>query len=198
MLDAILILLLRGAVGARPRWIGCQPRAHPRIYFANHTSHLDAPVLWASLPRHLRRVTRPVAAKDYWGKPGLRRWFADAALRALLIHREREAPDADLLAPLSQALADGESLILFPEGTRGGEPLPARFRSGLYHLAVRHPGVELIPVHLENLHRSIPKGAHVPVPLTCAVRFGAPLIHLHGETKADFLERVRAAIVALA
>lgn len=197
MLDALLILLLRGAMGARPRWIGCQPLPHVRIYFANHGSHLDAPVLWAALPAHLRRVTRPVAAKDYWGKPGLRRWFADAALRALLIDRERGDPDADPLAPLSQALAHGESLILFPEGTRGTQRLPAAFKSGLYRLAVHHPEVELIPVYLENLYRSMPKGAHVPVPLTCTVRFGAPLLHEPGQAKAAFLERARNAVVAL-
>jgi 1-acyl-sn-glycerol-3-phosphate acyltransferase len=198
MLGTPLILLLRGLVGASPRWIGCQPLPVTRLYFANHTSHLDAPVLWASLPGHLRRRTRPVAARDYWGKPGLRKWFADSTLRALLIDRERSDPDSDPLAPLSEALNHGDSLILFPEGTRRGERLPAAFKSGLYHLAMRHPDVELIPVYLENLYRSMPKGAHVPVPLTCAVRFGAPLARVSGEDKATFLERARAAVVDLA
>jgi 1-acyl-sn-glycerol-3-phosphate acyltransferase len=138
-----------------------------------------------------------VAAKDYWGKPGLRKWFADTTFRALLIDRERTDPDVDPLAPLSEALNQGDSLILFPEGTRRGERLPAEFKSGLYHLAMRHPDVELIPVYLENLYRSMPKGAHIPVPLTCAVRFGAPLGHVPDEAKADFLARARAAVVAL-
>lgn len=198
MLATPLILLLRGLVGASPRWIGCQPVAAQRIYFANHTSHLDAPVLWASLPALLRETTRPVAARDYWGKPGLRKWFADSTFRALLIDRERSTPDADPLAPLSSALEQGDSLILFPEGTRHREALPAEFKSGLYHLAMRHPHAELIPVYLENLYRSMPKGAHIPVPLTCAVRFGAPLVHVPGEAKAAFLQRARAAVVALA
>lgn len=198
MLAAPLILLLRGLVGASPRWIGCQPVPAQRIYFANHTSHLDAPVLWASLPAALRRRTRPVAAKDYWGKPGLRKWFADSTFRALLIDRERSTLDADPLAPLSCALDQGDSLILFPEGTRHKDALPAEFKSGLYHLAMRHPHAELIPVYLQNLYRSMPKGAHIPVPLTCAVRFGAPLARVPGEAKAAFLQRARAAVVALA
>ena len=198
MLGTPLILALRGLVGASPRWIGCQPLTTTRIYFANHTSHLDTPVLWSALPGYLRRTTRPVAAKDYWGKPGLRKWFADTTFRALLIDRERTDPDVDPLAPLSKALNHGDSLILFPEGTRRGERLPAEFKSGLYHLAMRHPDVELIPVYLENLYRSMPKGAHIPVPLTCAVRFGAPLGHVPDESKADFLARARAAVVNLA
>ena len=198
MLGTPLVLLLRTLVGASPRWIGCQPLPVPRIYFANHTSHLDAPVLWASLPGHLRRQTRPVAARDYWGKPGFRKWFADTTFRALLIDRERSDPDADPLAPLSQAIDAGDSLILFPEGTRRGERLPAAFKSGLYHLAMRHPEVELVPVYLENLYRSMPKGAHIPVPLACAVRFGAPLARVAGEGKAAFLERAHAAVCGLA
>ena len=116
---------------------------------------------------------------------------------ALLIDRERTDPDADPLAPLSDALNRGESLILFPEGTRGKERDPAEFRSGLYHLAQRHPDVELIPVYLENLYRSMPKGAHIPVPLTCAVRFGAPLLRVAGEDKAMFLARARDAVIGL-
>ena len=189
MLGTPLVLLLRTLVGASPRWIGCQPLPVPRIYFANHTSHLDAPVLWASLPGHLRRQTRPVAARDYWGKPGFRKWFADSGA---------SGSASGSLAPLSQALDAGDSLILFPEGTRRGERLPAAFKSGLYHLAMRHPEVELVPVYLENLYRSMPKGAHIPVPLACAVRFGAPLARVAGEEKAAFLERAHAAVCGLA
>lgn len=192
-----LVLGLRGVVGASPRWLGCQPSANTRIYFANHTSHLDTLALWSALPGWLRKTTRPVAARDYWGKPGLRKWFGASVFNALLIDRERSDPECDPLAPLHEALDHGQSLILFPEGTRGKEREPARFRSGLYHLAMRHPDAELIPVYLENLYRSMPKGAHIPVPLTCAVRFGAPLLHVAGEDKAGFLERARGAVCAL-
>lgn len=192
-----LVLALRGLVGASPRWIGSAPSAATRIYFANHTSHLDTLALWSALPGWLRRRTRPVAARDYWGKPGLRRWFGANVFDALLIDRERSDPQSDPLAPLHAALSAGQSLILFPEGTRGREREPAPFKSGLFHLAVAHPQVELIPVHLENLYRSMPKGAHIPVPLTCAVRFGAPLARIDGEDKAAFLARARAAVIGL-
>ena len=86
----------------------------------------------------------------------------------------------------------------FPEGTRGPEQLAAPFKSGLYHLAQRFPDVELIPVYLDNLHRSMPKGTFFPVPLICTVRFGAPLPRIADEDKSDFLERARNTIIELA
>lgn len=197
MLELPLIALMRGLVGAHARWMGSLPRHVTRVYFANHGSHLDTLVLWGALPGWLRKVTRPVAAKDYWGKPGLRSWFAHRVFNALLIDRTRSNADEDPLAPLHDALDHGDSLILFPEGTRGSERLPGPFKSGLYHLAMRHPDVELVPVYLENLYRSMPKGAHIPVPLTCAVRFGPPLSRVAGEDKAMFLERARDAVIEL-
>ena len=84
------------------------------------------------------------------------------------------------------------------EGTRGSNALPAPFKSGLYHLAVQFPSAQLVPVYLENLHRSLPKGAVLPIPMTCTVRFGAPVALAAGETKEAFLERARDEVVKLA
>jgi 1-acyl-sn-glycerol-3-phosphate acyltransferase len=187
---------VRLLVGAYPRWVGCEPQQRQRIYFANHTSHVDTVALWAALPRRLRERTHPVAARDYWDK-GFRRYLATTTLRAVLIDRAREDKTSDPLEPLLHALAEGESLILFPEGTRGSSALPAPFKSGLYRLAQAMPNVELVPVYLENLHRSLPRGAFLPIPVTCTVRFGAPLAHIAGETKEAFLERARAEVVKL-
>jgi 1-acyl-sn-glycerol-3-phosphate acyltransferase len=191
-----LVGLVRLLVGAYPRWVGCAPEPRQRIYFANHTSHVDTVALWAALPRQLRERTHPVAARDYWGK-GFRRYVAEGTLRAVLIDRTREDKTTDPLEPLMKVLADGESLILFPEGTRGRSALPGPFKSGLYRLAQAMPRVELVPVYLENLHRSLPRGAFLPIPLTCTVRFGAPLGAVAAETKEAFLERARSAVVEL-
>ena len=95
-------------------------------------------------------------------------------------------------------LEAGQSIIIFSEGTRGPERLPSPFKSGLYRLAQRFPDVELIPVYLDNLHRSMPKGTFLPVPLICTVRFGAPLPRIAGEDKSAFLERARNAVIELA
>ena len=197
MLARLLVGIVRLLVGAYPQWVGTQPRAVQRIYFANHASHLDTLALWAALPPALRRRTRPVAAKDYWGR-GVRAWIARRGLNAVLIERNRAEVEGDPLQPLHDALAAGDSLILFPEGTRNAEALPQPFKSGLYHLAERHPQVELVAVYLDNARRSLPKGSLLPVPLICTVRFGKPVRLEPGEAKADFLERARDAVVELA
>jgi 1-acyl-sn-glycerol-3-phosphate acyltransferase len=189
--------LVKLLVGAYPRWVGCGPETVQRIYFANHTSHIDTMAIWAALPMRIRRNTRPVAARDYWGS-GIRRYLAAKALRAVLIDRARSDPNANPLAPLIEALQRGDSLIIFPEGTRGSSATPAAFKSGLYHLATQFSGVQLVPVYLENLHRSLPKGAVLPIPMTCTVRFGTPIALGAQETKETFLDRARAEVIRLA
>ena len=196
--SGLLVGLMRLLVGAYPRWLGCDPGPAQRIYFANHTSHIDTLAIWSALPPQLRSTTRPVAAKDYWDKGLLRRYIANQGLHVVLIERAKEGRQGDPLQPLTDALEQGESLIIFPEGTRGTAALPAAFKSGLYHLAQRFPAVELVPVYLENLHRSMPKGTIMPVPLICTVRFGTPVVRVPDEPKETFLARARDAVVALA
>lgn len=194
----ILVGLVRLLVGAHGRWLGCEPKPVQRIYFANHSSHLDTLALWAALPPLLRQRTRPVAARDYWGKGGLRGFIAEHGFRAVYIERDRERREGDPLEPLCEALAAGDSLIIFPEGTRSPDPLPQPFKAGLYHLARRHPQAELVAVYLDTLHRAMPKGSLLPVPLTCMVRFGRVLRLAEGEDKESFLQRAHAAVVELA
>lgn len=197
MIARILAVFVKLLVGAYPRWIGSAPTQRQRIYFANHASHLDALVLWSALPPEIRRRTRPVAARDYWDT-GFRRWLAVRGLNAVLIERRREACEGDPLQPLYDALAAGDSLIIFPEGTRNHDALPQPFKSGLFHLATRFPGVEPVAVYLDTTRRSLPKGSLLPVPLICTVRFGAPVVPAPGEDKNEYLQRARTAVASLA
>jgi 1-acyl-sn-glycerol-3-phosphate acyltransferase len=194
--SALLVGVVKLLVGAYARWVGTTPSAAQRIYFANHTSHIDTLAIWSSLPRDLRRRTRPIAARDYWGT-GVRKYIATRGFGAVLIDRVRENAQSDPLDPLRASLREGDSLIIFPEGTRGQSAVPAPFRSGLFRLAGEFPAVELVPVYLDNLHRSLPKGAVLPVPVVCTVRFGAPLALQAGESKETFLARARDAVIAL-
>lgn len=197
---AALARAVRLLAGASVRWVGCRPDAlRQRIFFANHTSHLDAVVLWAALRPAVRARTYPVAARDYWDADPVRRFLAHRVLHAVLIDRHRvSAHGHNPLQPLLDALADGRgSLILFPEGTRGRGPEAGPFKGGLFHLAKHCPDVELIPTFLENLNRILPKGELLPVPLLGGLSFGAPVRIEVGETKADFLTRARAAVNGL-
>ncbi|HEV2747636.1 MAG TPA: lysophospholipid acyltransferase family protein [Allosphingosinicella sp.] len=198
MIRFLLIALTRFVVGGQGIWIGCMPSRRQRVYFANHSSHLDTILLWAALPPDLRGLTHPVAAADYWGKSAIRRYIAIEVLNAVLIDRQgTRRGKGGPLAPLKQRLEAGESLIIFPEGTRAAARLPGEFKPGLYHLALAYPKAELVPVYLDNLRRALPKGSLLPAPISCAVRFGAPIALQPGEGKSAFLARARDAVVAL-
>lgn len=185
--------------GVRAVWLGSKPEQRQRVYFANHRSHGDFVLIWASLPPVLRRITRPVAGADYWLATPLQRYIGASVFRGLLIDRSAKAnKDANPVAQMSGALAQGDSLIIFPEGTRNLEDGLLPFKSGIYHLACAHPEVEFIPVWIENVGRVMPKGAIVPVPLLCTLTFGAPLEIVPGEEKQTFLERAREALTSLA
>lgn len=197
MTASLISGLLRLATGAVARWQGCAPEARPRIYYANHTSNLDGPVLWAALPPAIRRRTRLVAAQDYWSVGRLRPWLARSVFQAVLIERRKPTPECNPLDTMLEALSEDGSLILFPEGGRQAGPEPEPFKAGLYHLAKRRPELELVPVWMENLNRILPKGEVLPVPLLGSLVFGAPLHLQAGEAKPVFLERARQALLEL-
>ncbi|PWB83752.1 MAG: 1-acyl-sn-glycerol-3-phosphate acyltransferase [Methylocystaceae bacterium] len=198
MIDLALIGLTRFLVGGQAHWRGAEPKDGQRIYFANHSSHLDTLLIWAALPSRLRARTHPVAAADYWDRDRLRRYIAKDVLCAVLIDRSARENGRDPLEPLREALGAGGSLIIFPEGTRSDAELPGPFKSGLYHLAAQFPAVELIPVYLKNPARAFPKGALLPVPIACSVHFGGPVRISSGEDKSQFLDRARQSVVELA
>lgn len=188
--------LARVLAGGSVRWDAPPSQNGARVFFANHTSHLDFVLLWSYLPPDLRRRTRPVAARDYWEKGPIRRYFARRVFRALLI--DRAGPDArGAVDRMAEGLAAGDSLILFPEGTRGSGDTIAPFKAGLYHLCETHPGLDLVPVSMENLNRVLPKGEFIPVPMVSRVVFGETLRLENGEPKDEFLSRARRAIERL-
>ena len=191
-----LASLSRLITGTQGHWKGCPPTAEQRIYFANHQSHFDWVLIWAALPRELRVLTRPIAARDYWTASPLKTWLTSAVFNAVYVSRTRATPDEDPLEPLVEALQYGSSLVIFPEGTRSNKGEPQAFKAGLYHLARQFPDVQLVPTWIDNVQRVMPKGEVVPVPILCTVTFGEPLKLKPDEDRREFLERARAALIA--
>ena len=195
-MSLFLLGLIRLLTGAQARWQGCPPKAEQRIYFANHQSHADLVLMWAALPEELRSITRPIAAKDYWTKTAFKRWITSSVFHAIYVDRVKTG-EQDPLEPLIEALTNGDSIILFPEGTRGNQEEPQSFKSGLYNLAVKFPQVVLVPAWINNVQRVMPKGEVVPVPILCSVTFGAPVVLQEGEDRSAFLSRARQAVLDL-
>ena len=170
LLASAIAACARALAGPSVRWVGCAPEPDQRVYFANHTSHLDFVVLWSVLPWNLRALTRPVAAKDYWSS-GLRKAIAVNAFHAVLVERGANTGETDramaartTLEVLLDALGTENSLIIFPEGTRGSGLEVAPFKSGIYYLWLKRQDVQFVPVYLANLNRILPKGEFLPVP----------------------------------
>ena len=203
MLNAPSSVVIAGAArllsGATVRWVGCTPEPRQRVYFGNHTSHLDAVLIWSALPTQIRLRTRPLGARDYWGTENPLRRLITRLSGAVLIARDNTSVAAreQQIKTILESMGERWSLIVFPEGTRGAGPEIAPFKSGLYHLSVGKPALELVPVYLDNVYRILPKGELLPVPMACCVTFGPPLALRADEPKEAFLERAREAVQQL-
>jgi 1-acyl-sn-glycerol-3-phosphate acyltransferase len=189
LLESLMIVFVRLLSGAQARWPAGVPSGGQCIYVANHSSHLDFLLLFSGLPEFQRRRTRPVAAAEYWRAGPVRRYLVHRIFRAVLV--ERDGSRLNPLEPLVQALREGDSLILFPEGTRGpGETLQP-LRPGIFHLARGFTEIDIVPVWIDNSYRVLPKGLAIPVPLLCSITFGRPLRWEGGMPQQEFLAEVR-------
>jgi len=197
IVKSFLVLLARFLSGATVRWVDSQPDTCQRVYFANHTSHLDAIVIWSSLPPFVREKTRAIAAKDYWDAGPIRRYIARRLFNALLIDRENVNIKNTPIKIMVDEIKDIYSIVMFPEGGRSHGETIGEFKSGLYYLCKKRPDLELIPVYLDNMNRILPRGKTLPVPMLSRVVFGPPLWLEQGETKDNFLTRCRLAVLNL-
>lgn len=193
----LLRLFARFITAVRPIWLGIEPVPKQRVFFANHTSNGDMPMIWSCLPPAMRRNVRPVAAADYWLKNPIRAFVGPEVFNCVLVDRRPEVNDKPM-DKIIAALDEGSSLIIFPEGNRnmGDDPL-LPFKSGLYNMGLARPDVDLVPTWVANLNTIMPKGEVIPLPLICTVTFGAPIHVKTGESKDDFLKRAADALLAL-
>lgn len=195
------VLACRGLLSLHSKGLP-DPTGRPRIYVANHVSHADFIALWSALPAALRRRTRPVAGADYWQASPFRRWLIHDVFRGVLVERGTGAKASPaqaeaMISDLTKPLLAGEDLIFFPEGTRNltnTDLMP--LRAGIHLMLRQVPKAEVIPVWISSMDRILPKGALVPVPLSCELRYGPAVHYDPEESRPDFIARLHAAILA--
>lgn len=197
LVKSFMILLAKFLSGASVRWVDSTPEGCQRVYFANHTSHLDAIVIWAALPEKVRERTKMVAAADYWEGGPIRRFLAKKVFKAILIDRQHVTKRNNPIYKMLEVMGDEYSIIIFPEGGRSNDDHVKDFKSGMYYLAKKKPELELIPVYLDNMNRILPRGMILPVPMLSRVVFGPPIWIEQKELKETFLVRAREAVLKL-
>jgi 1-acyl-sn-glycerol-3-phosphate acyltransferase len=188
--------VLHGVVGVRYRRRHLVPEG-PCLVVSNHNSHLDAAVLMTMFP--LRRLARvhPAAAADYFGSSWFLRWMAFVCMNGITIER-RPPAGRDPLAPAVDLLKAGDSVIFFPEGSRGEAGVVAPFRRGVGLLVRELPGLLVVPVFLSGPERIWPRGNVLPLPLAIDAHIGRPRTYAPDEDPRLIAARVRADVLALA
>lgn len=197
LLDTLFTAAVRVWTGVTVRHAAPARTGRPRVYYANHASHLDLPVLRSVFRGDERLRLRPAAATDYWGGTPVRRWVAGRMLRAVFIERRHVTRANNPVSALAAVLRAGDDVLIFPEGTRSETGAPGAFKSGLWHLAREVPEAEFVPVWLHNLSRALPKGEFLPLPFLCSVSFGEVLPVGVEAGREVFLEMARARLMAL-
>ncbi|MES0266645.1 lysophospholipid acyltransferase family protein [Citrobacter sedlakii] len=180
-------------LGLRVRHRERLPTHGPAIIVANHNSHMDVFALLSLFSLRRQGQVHPVAAADYFLRNKWMAWFALNILNIIPVMRK--GGDANPLARCEQALREGKTLILFPEGTRGEPGKLAPLKSGLWHLSQRFPEVPIIPVWLTGTERVMGKGNRIPLPLFIDVTIGGAMYA--DPDKRAFMDNLRAQLLAL-
>lgn len=171
------------------------PLKGPAILVANHSSHVDTVLLLTIYPSKALDRVRPAAAADYFLKGRLMSWFSRNILAIVPVARDKAGSGEDVLAPARDALAAGDIVLIFPEGTRGDGEALTRLKSGVARLAQAFPDAPVTPIWLQGAGRVLPKGAHVPVPLNCTVVVGDAV--RWGGDRVAFMDELRHALESL-
>jgi 1-acyl-sn-glycerol-3-phosphate acyltransferase len=169
--------------------------AAPLIFAANHHSHLDTPILLASIPEPWRSRLFVGAAADYFFRNAATSALSALLIGAIPIERTRVGRrSADRAAALLDA---GWSMLIFPEGGRSPDGWGQPFRGGAAYLALRC-GVPVVPVHLAGSRHILRKGKTLPKPATVTVNFGAPMSPTEGEDARRLATRIEHSVAELA
>ena len=145
------------------------------ILIANHNSHMDTMAIMSAVPSRYIHKVHPIAARDFFGGSLFKKILMRYLVNATLIQRDREDPENDPIDSMDKMLKKSRSLILFPEGSRGVPGVMTKFKKGLGYLIQRNPEIKVIPVYLDNVYKTLPRGKNLILPYNCSIKFGDPI-----------------------
>ena len=145
------------------------------ILIANHNSHMDTMAIMSAIPSRYIHKVHPIAARDFFGGSLFKKILMRYLVNATLIQRDRDDPNNDPIDSMDKMLKKTRSLILFPEGSRGLPGVMAKFKKGLGYLIQRNPEINVIPVYLDNVYKTLPRGKNLILPYNCSIKFGDPI-----------------------
>ena len=145
------------------------------ILIANHNSHMDTMAIMSAIPSRYIHKVHPIAARDFFGGSLFKKILMRYLVNATLIQRDRDDPNNDPIDSMDKMLKKSRSLILFPEGSRGTPGVMTKFKKGLGYLIQRNPEINVIPVYLDNVYKTLPRGKNLILPYNCSIRFGDPI-----------------------
>jgi len=162
------------------------------IIVANHNSHLDTLSLLASVPRQLIHKIKPVAAADHFGKTRLKEKLSNFFINTLLIQRSRDKsnPENDPINTMLNAIDDGYSLIIFPEGTRGSPEEEEPLKKGVGIILSQRPEIKFVPAYMKGMGKAMPKDDSLIVPFNSSLTFGEPTKVLSNDA-AQIVEQIK-------
>jgi 1-acyl-sn-glycerol-3-phosphate acyltransferase len=165
------------------------------VVVANHTSHLDTPLILGALPRRLARYLAVGAAADYFFDVWWRRGLTALFCNAFPVDRSGVNPRG---VSAKSLLHRGVPLLIFPEGTRSRDGSPGTFKPGAAALAASAQ-LPVVPAAIIGAYEAHPRGSNWPKRgrLPVGVVFGDPLTALPGESASEFTERIRSTVVKL-
>lgn len=177
------------------------PEHGPFLLIANHSSHADTAVLFASMPLRLRPHVVAAAASDYFFTGGGMETLARVLFNTIPLVR-KPTPGVDPLRHVVRALREDYGVVLYPEGTRSRDGTISQFRSGVGRLLADFPCMPVLPAYIHGTDKVMPKNAAIPRPVHVVVRYGAVLDRLRADP-ADrrswraVANEIREAVVAL-
>lgn len=176
--SVVMRLFLRIYVGVRFADAKFLKQEKQFIIVANHNSHLDTMTILASLPRSILHRVKPVAAADHFGKTKLKSALSNYFINTLLIQRKRdkENPQHDPIHKMINALDEGYSLILFPEGTRGEAEVQQSLKPGVALVLLERPHIKYVPAYMKGMGKAMPKNDNLIVPHSSTLLYGTPAL----------------------